>query len=109
MHRAVIIGRGTVVAGGTPGELKRMVSAEVEIRVALKPGVQWRLEGIVDATTIGDGKWIVKADHDPCPQVLSGVLEAQGLDQIDDFSVSAISMDSVYEALTGRWWDERHE
>ena len=109
VHRAVIIDRGTVVAGGTPGELKRMVSAKVEIRVALKPGAQWRLGEIVDANTIGDGKWIIKADPDQCSQVLSGVLEAQGLDQIDDFSVSAISMDSVYEALTGRWWDERHE
>lgn len=109
VHRAVVIDRGTVVASGTPGELKRMVSTQVEIRITLKPGAQWRVGEAVDATPIGDGRWVVRASQHQCPQMLAGVLEAQGLDEIDDFSLSAISMDSVYEALTGRWWDERHD
>ncbi len=109
VHRAVIVNGGTVAADGTPGDLKRMVSRKVEIRIALKPGVEWRLDNAVETVPLGSGKWIIRADPEESSQVLSQIVEAQGIDDIDDFSVSGVSMDAVYEALTGEWWDERHE
>ncbi len=109
VHRAVVVDRGTVVADGTPGDLKRMVSRKIEIRVSLKPGAEWLLAGTARGEPLGGGRWIIRADPEESSQVLSHIIETQGLDGIDDFAVSGVSMDAVYEALTGEWWDERHE
>jgi ABC-2 type transport system ATP-binding protein len=109
VHRAVVVDRGTVVADGTPGDLKRMVSRKIEIRVSLKPGAQWLLADTARGEPLGGGRWIIRADPEESSQVLSHIIETQGLDGIDDFAVSGVSMDAVYEALTGEWWDERHE
>ena len=109
VHRAVVVDRGTVVADGTPGDLKRMVSRKIETRVSLKPGAEWLLAGTARGEPLGGGRWIIRADPEESSQVLSHIIETQGLDGIDDFAVSGVSMDAVYEALTGEWWDERHE
>jgi hypothetical protein len=52
---------------------------------------------------------MIRVDPEESSQVLSHIIDTQGLDGIDDFTVSGVSMDAVYEALTGEWWDERHE
>jgi ABC-type multidrug transport system ATPase subunit len=109
VHRAVVINRGTVVADGTPGDLKRMVSRNIEIRVSLKPGAEWLLADTARGEPLGEGRWMIRVDPEESSQVLSHIIDTQGLDGIDDFTVSGVSMDAVYEALTGEWWDERHE
>lgn len=109
VHRAVVINRGTVVADGTPGDLKRMVSRKIEIRVSLKLGAEWLLADTARGEPLGEGRWIIRVDPEESSQVLSHIIDTQGLDGIDDFTVSGVSMDAVYEALTREWWDERHE
>lgn len=109
VDRVVIIDQGTVVADATPGELKRRVSEQVEIRLTLKPGATLPPDRGVPASHITGQRWLIRIRPEECPRVLSALMETPGLSQIDDFSVTGTSMDTVYEALTGKWWDGRHE
>jgi ABC-2 type transport system ATP-binding protein len=110
--RLAIVDRGTVIAEGTPDELKRELRGDalhVELDVAgdLNGSVDAALSGVAGVREVAlDGRWLrARADDGgrAVPAVLQA-LEAHGI-AVAEVRVARPSLDDVYLRYTGRTFD----
>lgn len=103
--RLAIIDRGSLVAEGTPAELKQQIGGDVVALLTRDPGqVVARLgEALgISATALGN---TVRFEHPRGPELVARVMEAlPGL--VDSVTVSHPSLDDVFVRVTGHRFEE---
>jgi ABC-2 type transport system ATP-binding protein len=106
-HRIVVIDRGTVVAEGTPGELKARIGGEVvDVRLARPDDLGPSLAALADLGAAGPAGRASRQIRLPAPGGVATLRAAMdGLAKthirIDEIGLRRPSLDDVFLALTG--------
>lgn len=108
VDRIMIVNEGRVQALGTLGELKRLVSNQVRLRVRVRECGKKEAEAFFGAVpeshSVRDGVWEISATVDSAQDVLQSVIRSLGINIIDDFRLATPTLEDVYIQVTGRRW-----
>ncbi len=107
VDRVVIIDRGAIQAGGTPGELKARFGGQARVDLTLKPGVAVPAGLSSRAKHVHGQTWSLRAPAAAVGQVFNELVDSLGLPAIDDFRVLTPTLEDVYVEVTGRAWDDK--
>jgi ABC-2 type transport system ATP-binding protein len=102
--RIAVLDRGTIVAHGTPAELKRLIpGGHVELRFADSAALRSALSALADSA-LGDDDLTLRIPSDGSVRALRDLLtrlDEQGI-EIEEMSVHTPDLDDVFLTLTGK-------
>jgi ABC-type multidrug transport system ATPase subunit len=110
IERVVVMERGSLIAMGTPGELKRQLGEDLRLEVIVKSdqleanqcvAITACLQTFGRLVTLKTGQYIVFVSRDEIGDAINRLVSTYG-DLLDDFRVVPPSLEDVYIHLTGQ-------
>src|SRR5262249_29931497 len=102
--RLGIINNGTLLALGTPGDLKARVDQRVKLELLLKAdanGHEEFLRSLGKVHALTQQHWTVLCERPLLQTTIDRILAEIGLDQLDDLRILTPSLEDVYLQLGG--------
>jgi ABC-2 type transport system ATP-binding protein len=104
LQRVGIINHGKLLALGTPGELKSRIDQRVRLELLFKPefaDYDALLTSLGETHILTQQHRVLLCQRNSVRQAIDVVLDAIGLDRLDDFRILTPSLEDVYLQLGG--------
>ncbi len=106
VDHVAIVDRGTLIASGTPGELKSAVSDKIRLMLTAKekiPGVKPEcLKHNSDAFEIKPGYWTIQVTKSEASEKLGSIMHSTDFDSLEDIRMLTTTLEDVYLHFGGR-------